>query len=261
MASVQKTYLQLVNKVLLNIRETQVTDLTADYSKLIGEFVNQAKEKVEDEWRWKALQSSFSFTTVASQTAYPIFSGAAAPAVTSSSGNWPTARAEILVDENENQMVFDVTTASSGGFIRLGSATRATEFALNKYMATQAPTQPNRFSYFFDNSVGQGLFTLVGAPLGSRSLVIQMKTPQDEFSTGSEIILVPWRPIVSYATFLAMEERGEELSERSSLYLDRHNSELQRSIEQDQVGEQEYLQLKNLDAGSGYGSLTSGIHL
>lgn len=259
MAAVQKTYLQLVNKVLLNLRETQVTDLTSTYAQLVGEFVNQAKEKVEDEWRWKALQSSFSFTTVLNQTAYPINSAAAAPVVTSSTGTWPTSRSEVLVDEENNAMVFDVTTASTGGFIRLTSITRASEIAMNLYLANQSTVQPNRFSYQYNGATGSGTFTLVGNPASGRNLQIVMKIPQDEFSLGTEIIYVPWRPIVSFATFRAMEERGEELSEKSSLYLDQHNSELQRAVEQDQVGEQAYQQLKNLDAGAGYGSLTSAI--
>jgi len=238
-----KTYLQLVNKVLVNLRESQVTDLSSPYAQLVGEFINQAKEKVEDAWRWKSLSSTFAFTTVANQTAYPISAAAVAPAVSSSLGIYPTGREEILEDEEGNVQVFDVTTAITGSLMRLARLTRENEFALNTFLATQSQIQCNFFSYV--STTAQGLFTLVQASEGGRIINIQMKIPQDEFSIGTEIILVPWRPVVSWATFLALEERGEELSEKSSLYMDRHNQELQRSIEQDTLGEEAYAQLRN----------------
>ena len=47
------TYLQLVNKVLVRLREDQVTSVASnDYSLLVGEFVAQAASEVEDAWNW-----------------------------------------------------------------------------------------------------------------------------------------------------------------------------------------------------------------
>lgn len=239
----QKTYLQLVNKVLVNLRETVVTDLSSSYAQLVGEFINQAKEKVEDAWRWKSLSSTFLFTTIANQIAYPISAAALSPAVSSSLGIYPTGREEILTDEEGNVQAFDVTTATTGTLVRLQRVTRENEYTLNTYLATQSQIQCNFFSYV--STTAQGLLTFVQAPQGSRIINVRMKVPQDEFSIGTETLLVPWRPLVSWATFLAMEERGEELSEKSSLYMDRHNQELQRSIEQDTMGEKQYDQLRN----------------
>jgi hypothetical protein len=254
-----KTYLQAVQKVLVNLRESPITDLSAVYSQLLGEFINQAKEKVEAAWRWKGLSTSVSFSTVLNQTGY-VLSATATPVCTSTSGNFPAdERAEILTDDSNNQQVFDTTTASSGGFIRLGRVSREQELASNIYLANQAPVQPSRFSYSFENGIPA--FYLMGAPTGARSMLLRMKVPQPEFVTlaGTEVFLTPWRPIVSFATFLAMEERGEELSEKSSLYLDRHNQELERSIEMDMSGEQGYMQLSNPENG-GTGTLTTGIY-
>ena len=46
------TYLQLVNSVLRRLREDEVTTVgQTSYSKLIGEFVNDAKRTVEDSLR------------------------------------------------------------------------------------------------------------------------------------------------------------------------------------------------------------------
>lgn len=251
------TYLQAVQKVLLNLRESPITDLSAVYSQLIGEFVNQAKEKVEAVHRWKGLSTSLTFTTVQSQTSY-VLSPTASPAVASTSGNFPLdERSQILTDEEDNQQVFDITTATQGGLIRLRRISREREVALNTFLANQSPVQPNGFSYSYEN--GQPVFFLVGAPNGSRAMQLRMKVPQTQFSTGAEVFLTPWRPIVSYATFLAMEERGEELSEKSSLYLDRHNQELERAIEVDLAGEEQYMQLKNLE-GTAVGTMVAGYY-
>jgi hypothetical protein len=253
------TYLQACSKVLLNLRENPITDLSAPYSQLIGEFINQAKEKVELAWRWKNLITSLTFTTNAGQIAYPLTSTAASPAITSSSNLFPDdGRAEIVDDQANNWSVFDATTAPTGGLIRLLRETREREMALNIYLANQSPVQPNAFSFATENNVPT-LF-LVGAPIGGRIMLVRMKVPQEQFSVGSELFLTPWRPIVSYATFLAMEERGEELSEKSSLYLDRHNQELERAIEVDMAGEEVYMQRKAIDGNGVAGSLTAGYY-
>lgn len=251
------TYLQAVQKVLLNLRESTITDLSAVYSQLIGEFVNQAKEKVEAVHRWKGLSTTIGFTTVQSQTGYTL-SSSGSPVCTSTSGNFPLdERSQILTDEENNQQVFDATTAAQGGLIRLKRVSRETELALNVFLANQSPVQPNGFSYSYEN--GQPVFYLVGAPTGGRIMNVRMKVPQTQFSTGSEVFLTPWRPIVSFATFLAMEERGEELSEKSTLYLNRHDQELERAIEADVDGEQGYMQLKNLE-GTAVGNLVAGYY-
>jgi len=259
----QKTSLQLVNKVLTNLREQPVTDFSAVYSQLILEFINQAKEKVEAAWRWKVLDTIYQFTTVTSQVTYNIASTATTPVVTSSSGLWPTDQAEICRDELGNWSVYDTTTAASGGLIRLTRKTSETNYAYNLYLANQAPVQPNAFAYTYGNSGPSGgssaFFYLLGAPIGGRQITIRMKAPQDEFTSGTEILLVPWRPVVSFATYIAMEERGEELSERSSLYKDRHDQELQRAIERDESGEEAYSMLQNLEGG-GVGTLTAGYY-
>ena len=58
------TYLQLVNSVLRRLREDEVTSVSQNsYSKLIGEFVNDAKRSVEDAYDWTALRTTLTVTT------------------------------------------------------------------------------------------------------------------------------------------------------------------------------------------------------
>ena len=58
------TYLQLVNSVLRRIREDEVSSVSQNsYSKLVGEFVNDAKRSVEDSYDWTALRTTLTVST------------------------------------------------------------------------------------------------------------------------------------------------------------------------------------------------------
>ncbi len=53
------TYLNLVNNVLRRLREEEVTSVQGStYSKMVGDFVNDAKRMVEDAWDWSALRTT-----------------------------------------------------------------------------------------------------------------------------------------------------------------------------------------------------------
>ena len=59
-------YLELVNDVLIRLREDEVTAPTdTPYSKLIGVFVNDAKRIVEDSFQWNVLTETLTVTTSA----------------------------------------------------------------------------------------------------------------------------------------------------------------------------------------------------
>ena len=61
-----KTYLELVNDVLIRLRENEVTSVSdTAYSKLIGKFVNDAKRQVEDAYNWNALSETVTVGTSA----------------------------------------------------------------------------------------------------------------------------------------------------------------------------------------------------
>lgn len=60
------TYLNLVNNVLRRLREDEVTSVAqTTYSKLVGDFVNDAKKSVEDAWDWSALRTTLTISTTA----------------------------------------------------------------------------------------------------------------------------------------------------------------------------------------------------
>ena len=60
------TYLNVVNNVLRRMREEEVTSVSSStYSKMVGDFVNDAKRSVEDAWDWSALRTTLTITTTA----------------------------------------------------------------------------------------------------------------------------------------------------------------------------------------------------
>ena len=58
------TYLQAVNKVLRRLRENTVNSVDETlYSRLVGEFINDANRMVEDAWDWSSLRETKVVTT------------------------------------------------------------------------------------------------------------------------------------------------------------------------------------------------------
>ena len=67
------TYLDLVNNVLIRLRETTVSSVgDTPYSSLIGVLVNDAKREIEDAYQWSALESTIVLPTVAGQREYTL---------------------------------------------------------------------------------------------------------------------------------------------------------------------------------------------
>jgi hypothetical protein len=67
------TYLEIVNSILVRLREPTVSTVGLDaYSTLIGKFVNDAKRQVEDAFDWNVLGEEKTVTTVANTYVYSL---------------------------------------------------------------------------------------------------------------------------------------------------------------------------------------------
>ena len=67
------TYLELVNDVLVRLRESTVSTVgETTYSSLIGKFVNDAKRQIEDAFAWNVLGQTITVTTASSTAAYSL---------------------------------------------------------------------------------------------------------------------------------------------------------------------------------------------
>ena len=89
------TYLQLVNKVLVRLRENEVSTVSENsYSKLIGEYVNDAKRDVQNAWDWTGLRNTLTVDTQANVFNY------------------------VLTDADNTIKILDVTNDSQNCFLR-----------------------------------------------------------------------------------------------------------------------------------------------
>jgi hypothetical protein len=67
------TYLELVNDVLIRLRETTVSTVSeTTYSALIGKFVNDAKRQIEDSYNWNVLGQTITVSTTSGTSSYAL---------------------------------------------------------------------------------------------------------------------------------------------------------------------------------------------
>ena len=67
------TYLEIVNSILVRLREPTVSTVGLDaYSTLIGKFVNDAKRQVEDAYDWNVLGQEKTVTTTSGTYVYSL---------------------------------------------------------------------------------------------------------------------------------------------------------------------------------------------
>ena len=67
------TYLELVNDVLVRLREPIVTTYSeTTYSSLIAKFINDAKRQIEDAYAWNVLGTTITLSTVSGTYSYSL---------------------------------------------------------------------------------------------------------------------------------------------------------------------------------------------
>ena len=216
-----KTYLQLVNLVLVNLRESQVSTVSQTaYSALVGQFINQAKEQVEDSYPWRAQITELSWLTTATPTSgstsvFQLDAVGTDPVINSSTGRFANERTSLVLDDNGHEMMFDITDVGTGSLTQLIRLSRPEQLKGQYRNSAQPVTLPIYYSFGFENQVSY--FRLWTPPTTSpvRNLKGAFIIPQVELSNDADAILVPFRPVVTLATALAFEERGEELGQDS----------------------------------------------
>jgi hypothetical protein len=178
------TYLEAINKVLRRLREDEVSspDSTA-YSKLIGDFVNDAKRLVEDSWNWSGLRKEFTINTVADQRTY------------------------TLVGTSRMFTTLEVTNSTEKCFVNLGTQRELQE---DKFINPATVTIPANYVYTgYNESAGGMDFQVYPVPNKEYNLNFLTVDRSDEFTTGTEVIDIPSLPVVQLAHAMAAEERGE----------------------------------------------------
>ena len=178
------TYLQLINNVLIRLRETQVsTNNETTYSSLIGLFVNDAKRQIEDAFSWNVLGQTVTITTVSATYQYSM-TGAG----------------------QKFQVKDAINTTSNIGLENISFV------EMNRYQNLVPTTNGIPQYYAFDgiDASGDTKVTLYPRPDGVYNIPFSVTVPQAELSSDSTSVLVPDFLVVQNAYARALVERGED---------------------------------------------------
>ena len=178
------TYLELVNDVLIRLRETTVTTVTeTSYSTLIGKFVNDAKRQIEDAFTWNALGTTITVTTTASTASYS------------------------LTGAGQKFQVMDViNTTSNVGLTNISFVDMNRKLNFTP-LVNQIPVE-----FAFDGVDGSydTKVSLYPIPDGVYTIKFALTVPQATLSSDSTVVLVPDVLVVQNAYSRALIERGED---------------------------------------------------
>lgn len=185
------TFLELVNDVLVRLREPEVATVNENVlSKVIGKFVNDAKRQVEDAYNWNALTDTLTATTTANTFNYTLIGSG--------------ARFKLLE-------VYDVTNRSHLTALPTVEMTKL-------FISTPTPNtgEPAYYNFNGIDNNGDTAVDLYPIPDAAYSIYFNIYKPQATLSTDSSIMLVPSEPVIHLATAKALVERGEDGGTQSS---------------------------------------------
>ena len=178
------TYLELVNDVLIRLREAEVETVSqTDYSKLIGKFINDAKRQVEDAYSWNVLSTTLTISTVANTHSY------------SMTGAGQKFRVIDAINDTQDLTLRNIPFANMNRFLNFGTT------------QTAAPT------YYAFNGVDGSDDTKVDVypvPDAVYSLMFDLIVPQATLSSDATELLVPSELVIQNAYARALVERGED---------------------------------------------------
>ena len=177
------TYLNLVNNVLRRLREDEVSNVSeSTYSKMVGDFVNDAKELVETAWDWSALRTTLTITTAADDYTYSL----------TGSGN--EGKVLNLINDTSNlTMQYQTQNWFDDKF----------------FVQTPASGAPEYFTYNGVDGNGDTQIDVYPKPDGVYSLKAKMVIRNVALSANSDTLAIPSSPVIHMAIAFLARERGE----------------------------------------------------
>jgi hypothetical protein len=178
------TYLELINDVLIRLRETTVaTSNQTSYSTLIGKFVNDAKRQVEDSYGWNVLGQTVTISTTAGTYIYS------------------------MTGAGQKFQVMDAINITSNVGLRNISFVEMNRFQNFVPAISGIPEY-----YSFDGVDGNGdtKVVLYARPDNVYTLAFALTVPQAPLTSDNTSVLVPDVLVAQNAFARALVERGED---------------------------------------------------
>lgn len=177
------TYLQAVNGVMRRLRETEVTTVSETaYSKLIGDFVNDARDYVEGRYNWIGLEESIEVLTSSGTAEYSI----------DTVGDQASIKQVIDSTNNNELRHMDIRKLHKEADIDSVTDAFPTHYAISGYA-----------------SDGDPLITFRPTPNGAYSIKVHTDKTGIALTDSADVIVPPPNLVIQLALALARGERGE----------------------------------------------------
>lgn len=178
------TFLELVNDVLIRLRENEITSVNdTTYSKLISRYVQDAQRSVEDAYSWNSLAVTLSAVTTADLFNY------------------------VLVGSGNRFRMLDAINDSGNWFMQYKSSEEMNNLFLN---STPSKGSPAFYNFNGFSPEGDTQVDIYPIPDGEYELRFNIIQPQDPLRFDADRLLVPTEPVIYLAVAKALAERGED---------------------------------------------------
>lgn len=188
------TYLELVNDVLIRLREDTIPSVGANaqatlddpVAYMVKQFVNDAKRVVEQAHTWNALRTEWTINAAQSTHTYAL------------TGSGDSAVVEAVMSSTGQEIA---------------------QAPLNKVRKDALSGGENTPRYYAANGVdasGDLQLRLSPVPKEAGTFYVYGFRAQDDLQTDADVLLVPAKPVVYTALAMAARERGEVGGQTSS---------------------------------------------
>jgi len=176
-------YLTIVNEVLRRLREDEVSAVANTvYSKMVGDFVNDAKRIVEDSHEWSTLRTTIIVPTVADTTEYS------------------------LTNAGERVKIYSVINDTSNFFMRYESPNW---FNNAYYISGEVTGTPDSYTFSGIDSNEDTKVQVYPKPDAVYSMRFDLIAREAELSSDTDTTVLPKNAIIHNAVALLARERGE----------------------------------------------------
>jgi len=180
------TYLNIMNNVLRRLREEEVNSVNdSTYSKMAGDFINDAKTIVEQAADWSALRETIIKTTEAQAGSEEL----------------------TLTGSGDDVKVLSVINDTQNCFMEYQTKDW---FNDRRYVSTETSGAPKYYTFNGIASASGDTKVLVSPkPDGAYDLRFDVIKRQVDLSLDGDELLIPEKPVIHLAVALLARERGE----------------------------------------------------
>ena len=177
------TYLSLMNSVLRRLREDEVSEVTqTTYSKMVGDYINDAKTLVQDSHDWSTLRKTVIVPTVENTTEYS------------------------LTGAGERVKLYSAINDTSNLFMHYETPNW---FNNAYYIAGEVTGTPDSYTFSGVDDDDDTKVRVYPIPSGVFSLRFDVCSREPDLTADTATTVLPAMPIIHQAVALLARERGE----------------------------------------------------